>query len=46
MKKVLDMLNEVSVFWNSEISRYRSEVENSFANLKGWHGLGRAGYLG
>lgn len=46
MRKGFDTLNEMNVFWNGEISRYRSEVENSFANLKRWRGLGRARYLG
>ena len=49
MKKVTKktrLLQPIIQEWNGLVSRYRSEIENTFANLKRWRGLGRARYLG
>lgn len=41
-----EWLNEIWKEFNQFISRHRSAVENTFANLKRWRGLSRARFLG
>lgn len=45
-RKSATLLRPIVREWNGFISGYRSQVENTFANLKRWRGLGRARYLG